>query len=203
MKKITTLWLFVAAVVIVPLSVFAVVKWYEQYVEDLPVLGPENHRIGRFQFVDQHGNTINEDTWKNKVVVANFFFTHCMSVCPKMMYQLKRVQAYGDRNVVINSFSVDPERDSTGRLKIYSAQLGAGNNWSLLTGDKKELYRFARKELLISATDGDGGSDDFIHSDNLVLIDKQKRIRGFYKGTDKDDVDRLIQDIKKLSNKRN
>ena len=203
MKKITTLWLFVAAVVIVPLSVFAVVKWYEQYVEDLPVLGPENHRIGRFQFVDQHGNTINEDTWKNKVVVTNFFFTHCISVCPKMMYQLKRVQAYGDKNLVINSFSVDPERDSTGQLKIYSARLGAGNNWSLLTGDKKELYRFARKELLISATDGDGGPDDFIHSDNLVLIDKQKRIRGFYRGTDKDDVDRLIQDIKKLSNKRN
>ena len=116
------------------------------------------------------------------------------------MYQLKRVQAYGDKNLVINSFSVDPERDSTGQLKIYSARLGAGNNWSLLTGDKKELYRFARKELLISATDGDGGPDDFIHSDNLVLIDKQKRIRGFYRGTDKDDVDRLIQDIKKLSN---
>jgi|SRR5665213_954071 len=200
MKKITTHWLFVAAVVIVPLSVFAAVKWYEQYVENLPFLGPENHRIGRFQFMDQYGNAINENTWKNKVVVANFFFTHCMSICPKMMYQLKRVQAYGDRDVVINSFSVDPERDSTGQLKIYSVRLGAGSNWSLLTGDKKELYRFARKELLVSATDGDGGPDDFIHSDNLVLIDKQKRIRGFYRGTDKDDVDRLIQDIKKLSN---
>ena len=98
------------------------------------------------------------------------------------------------------SFTVDPERDSAGQLKIYFKRLGGGKNWSLLTGNKKELYRFARKDLLLSATDGDGGPEDFIHSDNLILIDREKQIRGFYKGTDKEDMDRLIQDIGKISN---
>ena len=203
MKQKITIWLFVAAVVIIPISVFAIVKWYEGHFEALPVLGTDHHLVGDFQFKDQHGYIISGETWKNKIVVANFFFTHCLSVCPKMMKQLKRVQAYGNKNILINSFSVDPERDSVEKLKIYATKLETGENWYLLTGDKKELYRFARKDLMIAATDGDGGPDDFIHSENLVLIDLQKRIRGYYKGTDADEVTRLIKDIQKLSNEHN
>lgn len=198
MKQIQTMWLFVAAVVLVPVTVFGVVTWYENHYQKLPILGPEMHTVSDFHFKNQSGKTVTLNDWKNKIVVANFFFSHCSSVCPKMIYQLKRVQAYGDKNILINSFSVDPERDSVGRLKRYAEQFSIHNNWLLLTGDKIALYRFARKDLMIVAADGDGGPDDFIHSENLVLIDPHKRLRGFYKGTDENEVNRLIHDIEKL-----
>jgi protein SCO1 len=194
-KKI---WLFFFLIIALPVVAFGIVKWYQVVYVPLPVLGPENHRVGDFRFTDQDGNTITNAEWKNKIVVANFFFTHCPAVCPKMMYQLKRVQAYAGKDVVIASFSVDPERDSVPRMKYYAEQSAISGKWWLLTGEKIELYRFARKDLRIVATDGDGGPNDFIHSDNLVLIDKDKRIRGYYKGTDVSDVDRLIKDIRKL-----
>jgi protein SCO1/2 len=116
-----------------------------------------------------------------------------------MMYQLKRVQAYGGKNILLCSFTVDPERDSSTRLADYAKLMGIRNNWLLLTGEKKELYRFARKDLLVVATDGDGGPADFIHSDNLVLIDAHKKIRGYYQGTDENQVNQLIRDIQKLN----
>jgi protein SCO1/2 len=203
MKQRLTIWLFVAAVVIVPASVLGVMKWFGQRYVPLPVLGPENHRTGAFSFLDQDGRTVSEEDWEGKIVVANFFFTHCPSICPRMMKQLQRVQdRYKNSDLLICSFSVDPERDSVGRLKEYADRLKTGTHWHLLTGDKKALYRFARNGLMITATDGDGGPEDFIHSDNLVLIDRQQRIRGFYSGTDEQDVNRLIKDIQKLSNER-
>lgn len=203
MKQVKTMWLFVAGVVLVPVTVFAVVYWYGNHYQKLPVLGPGNHMVSNFNFKSQSGQTVTINDWKDKIVVASFFFSHCSSVCPKMMYQLKRVQAYGDKNTLISSFSVDPERDSVSRLQKYAVKLGINNNWLLLTGDKIALYRFARKDLMIVATDGDGGPNDFIHSENLVLIDPLKRLRGFYKGTDENEVDRLIYDIKKLNNEFN
>jgi protein SCO1/2 len=192
------IWMFVIVVVVVPISVFGVTRWYETNFQRLPVLGPENHLIGRFECKDQFGRNINDRYWKSKIVVANFFFTSCPSICPKMMYQLKRVQAYSDKNILISSFTVDPERDSIAKLNAYATRFGIHNNWLLLTGDKTGLYRFARKDLFIDATDGDGGPADFIHSDNLVLIDPRQRIRGYYKGTDESDVNRLMHDIDKL-----
>jgi protein SCO1/2 len=202
-KESIGIWLFVAAVVVVPITVFGVVKWYENKFDALPVLGPGKHLVKTFGFKDQNANTYTHNNWKNKIVVANFFFTHCPIVCVKMTNQLKRLQAYGSKNIIINSFSVDPERDTVGKLKSYAEKFGIGGNWFLLTGDKIELYRFARKDLLITATDGDGGPEDFIHSENLVLIDQQNRIRGFYKGTEENEINRLVQDIKKLEEESN
>ncbi len=198
MKSGKGLYLFVLAVVVVPLSVFGITQWYESHFQKLPILGPEHHVISSFQFKDQEGKWIDNRSWKGKIVVADFFFTSCPAVCPKVVYQLKRVQTYGDKNILINSFTVDPERDSVGKLKSYANHMGIGNNWFLLTGDKISLYRFARKDLMIVATDGDGGPTDFIHSENLVLIDPLGRIRGYYKGTDEADVNGLIHDIEKL-----
>jgi len=198
MKSRRIIWLFVTMVVVVPITVFGITQWYEMHIQRLPVLGPENHIIGKFSFNDQNGRAFNQDSWKDRIVVANFFFTSCPSVCPKMMYQLKRVQAYGYKKILISSFTVDPGRDCAARLKTYAARLGIKNDWFLLTGEKTGLYRFARKDLLIDATDGDGGPDDFIHSETLVLIDPQQRIRGYYKGTDENEVNRLINDIDKL-----
>jgi protein SCO1 len=198
MKSVKGIYLFVITVVVVPLSVFGITQWYEKHIQKLPVLGPENHVISSFHFKDQTGQWVDNQLWNGKIVVADFFFTSCPAVCPKVVYQLKRVQAYADKNILISSFTVDPERDTVGKLKNYAARMGIGSNWHLLTGEKIALYRFARKDLMIVATDGDGGPADFIHSENLVLIDPMGRIRGYYKGTDEREVNGLIYDIEKL-----
>lgn len=199
MKSNKTIIYFVLLVIAVPFTVFGISQWYESKFQRLPVFGPEKHLVGNFNFSDQSGQTINQEYWKGKIVVANYFFTSCPAVCPKVIYQLKRIQAYRPKNVLISSFTVDPERDSVGRLKAYAAMHGIKLGWFLLTGDKIRLYRFARTDLMIDATDGDGGPSDFIHSDKLVLIDPRKHIRGYYTGTDETDINRLIRDIDKLN----
>jgi len=198
MKSSKIIYLFVILVIVVPVTVFGITQWYETHFQRLPFLGPEKHVIGNFSFKDQLGDDITQDNWKGEIVVASYFFTSCPSVCPKIMFQLKRVQAYGDKNVLISSFTVDPARDSVGKLKTYAEHNGIKTNWLLLTGEKINLYKFARKDLMIVATDGDGGPMDFIHSENLVLIDPLKRIRGYYSGTDETEVNRMIHDIDKL-----
>lgn len=204
MLKKHFIWLFVAAIVVLPLSVFAVVYWYQSNYQALPVLGEEGHTVADFKMINQDGKIITVTDWKDKITVVDFFFTHCTSICPRMTRNLKTVQhAYGsDDQILLNSFSVDPERDSVERLHVYALQFGINKNWNLLTGNKKEIYRLARKSFLVVATDGDGGPADFIHSDNMVLIDKQKRIRGFYNGTDETETAQLIKDIKKLKTER-
>ena len=117
------------------------------------------------------------------------------------MPNLTKVQKAFDQNKDFKmlSFSVDPLRDSVARLKEYSQQIGVGDpQWHLLTGDKKLLYRFARNQLFLTATDGDGGPDDFIHSDKIALLDKQGHIRGYYDGTNRKDIEQLIKDIRKI-----
>ena len=198
MKSRSTIYFFLAGVIILPVTLFGITSWYESHIQRLPVLGPEKHTVGNFSFKNQLGADISLDEWKGKIMVANYFFTSCPSVCPKLMSALQKVQARGSKNVLINSFTVDPERDSVGKLKTYADKYGIQRGWFLLTGEKIKLYKFARTDLLIDATDGDGGPGDFIHSDQLVLIDPLKRIRGYYNGTDENEVNRLIRDIDKL-----
>lgn len=195
-----SIWLFVAAVIVLPVTVYGVVKWYERKFHGLQVFGEKGHTISDFNMINQDGEKRTIANWEGKIVVANFFFTHCPVVCPKMTKNLKKVQeAYkGDKEILINSFTVDPERDEPKTMKMFADRYEVTEGWDFLTGDKKELYRLARKSFLIAASDGDGGPDDFIHSEMLVLVDKNKRIRGFYKGTDESQADLLINDIKKL-----
>lgn len=195
------IWLFVAVVVILPVSVFAVVDWYEKKVKPLPVLINKDHRIGDFKLINQRGSIATIKDWENKIVVADFFFTRCPSICPKMTRSLKKVQdaTSKNKNVLITSFTVDPEHDSAPVMRQYIKKFGINeSNWYLITGPKKDIYRLARKSFQVIATDGDGGPNDFIHSDQLILIDKQKRIRGFYEGTEQKEIEQLIKDIKKL-----
>ena len=199
------IWLFVAIVVVLPLSVYAVVNWYERSVQALPVLISKTHTIADYRLVNQLGKESSIKNWEGKIVVANFFFTHCPSVCPKMTNNLKKVQKanVGDKNLLFVSFSVDPERDSSEQLQEFARRFNIDeSNWQLLTGSKKEIYRLARKSFQVIATDGDGGENDFIHSDQLVLIDAQKRIRGYYEGTEEKEIVQLIKDIKKLENEK-
>lgn len=211
MKQRHTIRLFIIMVFVIPVAAYALLNVYEKKAGTLPVLGPvlkvngspTEHHISDFHLTNQEGQTVSRADWKDKIVVVDFFFTHCPSICPKMTTNLKRVNTIfrADNSVRINSFSVDPERDSSAQLKRYAIQFGIDTrHWDLVTGGKKEIYRLARNSFMIVATDGDGGPGDFIHSEKLVLIDKQGRIRGYYSGTSYDETDQLINDIKKLQN---
>ena len=195
-----SIWLFVAAVVILPLTVFALVKWFENNYTPIPVMGGKAHRVANFRLTNHQGSRVSLADWENKIVVADFFFTRCPVVCPKMTRSLKNVQALyaGDKELMITSFTVDPGADSVQRLQAYAQKRNIRDNWQLVTGDKKEIYKLARKSFLVTATDGDGGPEDFIHSELLILVDKQKRIRGFYNGTMPAEVDNLVRDISRL-----
>ncbi len=213
MRKNKTIQLFAMLVFILPATAYALFNLYEKKFQQLPVYGPvkeingkkEKSVVGDFVFTNQDGASVTNELWNNKIVIANFFFSHCPVICPEMTKNLKKVQDeyLDENNIIINSFTVDPQRDSAAQLKVFGHRFNINySKWQLFTGDKKELYRFARNEMMIVATDGDGGPDDFIHSDKLVLIDKQKRIRGYYDGTNEKEVNELIQDIKKLENEK-
>ena len=154
---------------------------------------------------NQSGDVVNGDQWNNRIVIVDFFFTSCATICPDMTKSLRRVQEKyrNDKDVVITSFTVDPVSDSSPVLRDYAAQYGIANEqWQLLTGDKKEIYRLARNDFRVVATEGDGGPGDFIHSEKLILLDRSRRIRGYYDGTSEKEVNKLIKDIKKLRNEK-
>jgi Uncharacterized protein SCO1/SenC/PrrC, involved in biogenesis of respiratory and photosynthetic systems len=196
-----SIWVFFSLVIIVPFTAFGIINWYQSNIRKLPVYGNELNQTPIFNMTNQQGNIVTNKQWEGKIIVANFFFTHCPIVCPKMTRNLKEVQEsfINDEQVIINSFSVDPGRDSVQRLSYYASQFGIKpDNWNLLTGDKKDIYRLARKSFLVVATDGDGGENDFIHSDKIILLDTKKRIRGVYDGSNPTEISQLIKDIRKL-----
>ncbi len=156
------------------------------------------HTIPPFSFTAQTGKVVTEKDVKGKIVVADFFFTKCAGICPKMTSQLTRVQKtfkdYPD--VRILSHTVDPERDDVPTLRQYADTYGADSTkWWLLTGDKKAIYDQARHGYFVTATEGDGGAEDFIHTEKFILIDPDGVIRGYYDGTDSVAVDKLMGDI--------
>lgn len=159
------------------------------------------HRIMDFSLVDQLGRTITLADVKGRIIVVDFFFTTCATICPKMSTQLERVQeAYlHDDRVVILSHSVTPEQDSVPVLAAYATLHNAdSDHWHFLTGDRKQIYALARRSYFACLDKGDGGPQDFVHTENFVLVDPLGRIRGFYDGTKSKEVDKLIGDIGKL-----
>ena len=156
------------------------------------------HTIPAFSFIDQDGKTVTEKDFKDVIYVTDFFFTTCRSICPIMSTQMEKVaQKFKDNDKVkILSHTVDPETDSVPQLKNYATQHHADSKqWIFVTGDKKALYDIARNGYLLDAHQGDGGPNDFIHTQNFALIDKDKRIRGYYDGTNTKEVNQLIKDI--------
>lgn len=163
------------------------------------------HRIGDFSFLNQYGETIALDSVKGRVFVAEYFFTTCATICPKMTEQMTRVQAAfkGNDNVKILSFTVNPDYDTVAILNAYAQKYEAQQGqWYFLTGTKEDLYSLARTSFFVlkpaeAANLGDAGSD-FIHTNNFVLVDQQLRIRGYYDGTDPNSVSELIEAMKWL-----
>ncbi|MDT8412797.1 MAG: SCO family protein [Vicingaceae bacterium] len=158
----------------------------------------KNHKVGEFSLTDQDGQTVTPTDFEGKIYVTDFFFVTCPTICPKMTDQMLRVYEEFNENsdILFLSHTVMPEEDSVPVLKEYADKHNiSSEKWKLVTGDKKQIYDLARKTYFAAITEGDGGVDDFIHTENFVLVDKDKRLRGFYDGTSKKDVDRLIKDI--------
>ena len=156
------------------------------------------HTIGDFSLTNQNGKIITQEDYKDKIYIADFFFTTCPTICPIMTKNMADIQKeiIGDDDVLLLSHSVTPEIDSVAQLKKYAVEKGVDDSkWNLLTGDKKQIYDLARKSYLAVKTDGDGGPFDMIHTENFILVDKQKRIRGFYDGTNKEDIKQLLTDL--------
>ena len=161
------------------------------------------HRIVDFSLLNQNGDTITQENYRDKIYVADFFFTTCPTICPIMTANLVEVQAAlaNDPEVLLLSHSVTPEIDSVAQLNKYAIEKGVNDaKWNLVTGDKKQIYELARKSYLAVQEDGDGGPFDMIHTENFILVDKQRRIRGFYDGTKEEEMDRLLSDIEILKN---
>ena len=196
------------------LGVFA--GWYfynkndDKPLRTLAYFGPKHtvkindtayHTIADFSFVNQYGKTITQEDLKGKIYVSNSFFTTCKSICPIMNKELTKVyKAFRSRNdFMILSLTVDPETDSIQQLALHAKNYGVSDDkWWFATGSKKDIYELTRKSFMLTVEEGDGGADDFIHTQNFALVDKERHLRGFYDGTDSLDVTRLIVDINLL-----
>ncbi len=204
------------ALVMLGLSAVIVLLFYDalQPKKTLPVYQPADfnpelvddsvryirkyHTIADFSLVNQNGDTITQEDYRDKIYIADFFFTTCPSICPIMTDNMLTIQKMiqFDDEVMLLSHSVTPEIDSVPQLKKYALEKGVKDRkWNLVTGDKKQIYELARKSYLAVKTDGDGGPFDMIHTENFILVDKEKRIRGTYDGTDPEDIENLLKDL--------
>jgi protein SCO1 len=211
----------VGLMVVISISVVIVYLMQQPPKETLPVVNPVDlkeemvdpsllrvgmgHTIGSFSFLNQNGVLISQKDVSGKVFVAEYFFTTCGTICPKMNLQLQRVQkAYqGNEKFKILSFTVDPMTDSVAQMKRYATAHRANpDQWFFLTGSKSKLYELARKSFFVlKPQEGQnlgGVESDFIHTNNFVLVDQKMRIRGYYDGTSVREVTKLIEDVQRL-----
>jgi len=172
-----------------------------ELVDSTLVYVKKYHSIADFKLINQNGDTISQADYADKIYVADFFFTTCPTICPVMTANMADIQQIikDDDEVMLLSHSVTPEIDSVPQLKKYAVEKGVIDaKWNLVTGDKKQIYELARKSYLAVLTDGDGGPYDMIHTENFILVDKERRIRGFYDGTSSEEVTQLLEDLKVL-----
>ncbi len=179
----------------------------------LPYYGPKTpiaegdtlfHTLPPFALTDQNGSVFTDENLTGKIVVADFFFTTCPTICPVMSNKMRELQfkltkdpAFNDVHIV--SHTVDPETDTPQVLDSYAYRIEADlNNWTFLTGNKDDIYQLATEGYLVSAMEDVEAAGGFLHSEKFVLLDRQHHIRGFYDGTDFDDVNRLFDEIKVL-----
>lgn len=159
------------------------------------------HTIADFSLTNQNGKPITQADYHNKIYIADFFFTTCPTICPIMTKNMASIQDKVGKNVLLLSHSVTPQIDSVAQLKKYALDKGVNDDrWNLVTGDKKQIYELARKSYLAVKTDGDGGPFDMIHTENFILVDKERRIRGFYDGTKEEEIEKLMFDLAILQN---
>jgi protein SCO1/2 len=198
--------LIILSILFLPCVFYLVLIQGKNHFRRLEIFGPKEavsagdtiyHTIPSFSFLNQEGKTITDKDLSGKIFVANFFFATCPTICPKMNYNVKGVtEKYKeDPQVKFLSFTVDPDKDSVQALAAYAKERGADNSqWWFLTGDKEAIYSLARDGFLLPAAGGKTAAD-FFHSQDLMLIDKERRIRGIYDGLDEADVKKLLDEI--------
>lgn len=211
-NKISSVWIALVLLVLIGCK---------EEEKQLPLLGPytvidkvENGvfkadtvftTVRNFAFVDQEGDTIDESVFSGKLYVTDFFFTSCPTICPKMKQQMLRIyETYKEeQDLVLLSHSIDAKRDSVGRLKTYADKLNIeATKWHLVTGDKDSIYSMA-KHYMIAAQEDALAPGGYAHSGAFLLVDKNRQIRGIYDGTNPDEVDELIADIRWLLDQEN
>jgi protein SCO1/2 len=210
--------LLFVAIVTGALLIFLGYKAYEQYISDKPskelaIFGPvaidssgteinkKYHIVPDFEFLDQDSQKITKATFKDKIYVTDFFFTTCEGICPKMTNQMERVNEAFEKEprVCILSHTVNPEFDSVTVLREYAREHDADSDkWHFVTGDKAKIYNMARTGYFVADPRGDAVGEDFVHTENFALVDKEGMIRGYYDGTDSVAVNKLIVDIRQL-----
>jgi len=158
----------------------------------------KNHTVANFSLINQNGETITQKNYEGKIYVADFFFTRCQSICIAMAHNMGELQEFykNDTDIMFLSQSVTPEMDSIPVLREYATKKGViDGKWNVTTGDKKHIYELARKSYFAVIDQGNGDENDFIHTEQFVLVDKEKRIRGYYDGTKSEEMIKLKEDI--------
>jgi len=210
-KKSTPLFIFFVVFSAIVMTVFYQLLSVD---ERLPVYSPSdvnpklvdasikhiqnNHRIANFSLTNQNGQTITNKEYEGKIYIADFFFTRCQNICIAMAYNMSELQAHykDDKDILFLSHSVTPVMDSVPVLKAYATNKGViDGKWNVTTGSKKHIYELARKSYFAVLDDGNGDANDFIHTEQFILVDKERRIRGYYDGTDKEEMQKIITDI--------
>jgi protein SCO1/2 len=209
----------VFCIILCTLFFFSIVSCNQSSKKVLPVYNPsdfdpvlvdrslrdinENHKVSDFSLINQSGDIITQKVYENKIYVVDFFFTRCQTICPIMTNNMAKIQKefMNDSDVMLLSLSVTPDIDSVSVLQKYARDKGViSSKWNITTGEKKHIYNLARKSYFAVVEQGDGDLQDFIHTSNFILVDKEKQIRGRYDGTDDEELKRIIQDIKVLMN---
>jgi protein SCO1/2 len=217
MKEIRILKIMVLiCILLIPVLIIVFLRSFGQNTYEIPVLFEqgiedpfgtcdyaegEQHYIPDFSFVAQDSSVVGRDQMKGKITIVDFFFTSCPSICPIMSNEMERVQdAFRkEADVQIYSISIDPEYDTPEVLAEYSQKYNADSDkWRFLNGPKDQTYDLARCGFALPIADGHGNPNDFVHSDKFILVDGQGRIRGYYSGTTREGVDKLILETKIL-----
>lgn len=207
--------IFIGVFIIISASILAIIYSTLNVYKPLPIYQPamvntalvdstiqhkkKYHIIADFSFINQNGKTITQETYRNKIYVADFFFTTCQTICPIMTSHMAQIQneIIADDDVLLLSHTVMPEIDTVEQLKRYAKKKDViDGKWHLVTGSKNDIYNMARKSYLVAKENGN--SFDMIHTENFVLIDKNRQIRGYYDGTSLEDINKLLEDIKIL-----
>jgi len=208
-SRSTLIFLFFFSIIFIPVLYFLV-----KPKDELPVYNPvdvnprlvddsvkhisRNHRISDFNLINQNGKIITKKDFEGKIYVADFFFTRCQTICPIMAVNMKDLQEEfkNDPDLKFLSHSVTPVMDSVPVLRVYADKNKAiDGKWEITTGDKRHIYELARKSYFAVLDEGDGGDQDFIHTEQFILVDQEGQIRGFYDGTEKEEMKRIIDDI--------
>ncbi len=208
-------------ILLIPVLIFMFLRGFGQNEYDLPIFfqnGVDNpfqecpvtdttqHYIPEFVFTNQEGKTVGRAEMEGKITIVDFFFTSCPSICPVMSKEMERVNDMfrDESRIQIMSISIDPEYDTPAILKEYADEHHAiPGKWHFLSGPKDETYRLARCGFVIPTIDGNGVPDDFVHTDKFILVDELGRIRGYYSGTNREEVDLLMLETKVLLHDNN